>query len=108
MPGVIGLRRNVDSFDPREGSRVEGGVATSFLVALRQMAQLDLKDGRLDAIHPAVPTHHRVLIFLDLAVITQNANLPGQFSVVRHDCSRFAKGAKILAGIKTKATGMTD
>ena len=83
-------------------------MGTAFLVAPRQMAQLDLKDGRLDSIHPAIPTHHRVLIFLDLSVITQNANLPGQFGVVRHDCARFAKSTEILAGIKAKATGMAD
>ncbi len=57
------------------------------------MPQFDAKDGGLNAIHPAVPSDHSVMVFPRLAMIAQDADFFGEQIVVRHDRAGFAEGA---------------
>src|SRR4029077_12601865 len=64
------------------------------------------QDCRLDAVHPTIPTHRRMIIFLRLTVVSQHLDLLPYFRVVRHDCASLAERAEILSGIKAEATSV--
>ena len=77
-------------------------------VAAVQELELDAKDRALDAVHAAVPAHHRVVVFAGLAVVPEHADLRGQFRVIGGDRAGLAEGAEVLAGIEAEAAGHTE
>ncbi len=56
-------------------------VRAAELIAFFEMAQFDAQNGRLDSVHPAVPSDHGVVIFADLAVIPKNPDFLLQLDV---------------------------
>ena len=99
---VAGLERRHDFFNPLNTLIVLPGVPSAPLIAVIKALQLDLKDRRLNAIHPAVPTDHRVVILSNLAVVAENPDFFLQFIIVSHDSAGFAKCAQILPRVKTE------
>ena len=99
---VAGLEGRHDFFNPPESLIVLPGVPTASLIAVIKALQLNLKNCRLNAIHPAVPTDHRVVILLNLPVVAENPDLFLQFIIVSHDSAGFAKCAQILPRVKTE------
>ena len=108
VPAVGGFKRRHDFFQPLKKLIVLSGVGAAPLICLIEVTQLDSQNCRLDAVHSAVPAHHRMVVFSNLAVIPQNPDLLLQFIIVCHDSAGLAKCAEVLARIKAEATGIAD
>jgi hypothetical protein len=68
------------------------------------MSQLNSQNSRLDSVHPAIPPHHAVVIFANLAVIPKDPNLLLQLSVASHHRTGFAESAKILPRVEAETS----
>src|SRR4030095_14228071 len=66
------------------------------------MSQLDSETCALNCIHSAIPPDHGMIVFPRLAVVSQHANLVGQFEVICDNGTCFTKRAKVFPRIKTK------
>ena len=102
MLAVSGLERRHDFFNPPESLIVLPGVPPASLIAVIKALELNLKNCRLNSIHPAVPTDQRVVILLNLPVIPENPDFILQFIIVSHDSAGFAKCAQIFPRVKTE------
>ena len=80
----------------------------SKFISLFEVAQLHSENGRLNAIHPCVPANHGVVIFLDLAVISQDANFLLQIGVIGNHRAGLSECAEILPRIEAKAAHVTE
>src|SRR6188474_1702948 len=63
MPRVIRLDRRGNVVDACKRFIVEGGALAPQQVCLFEMAQFNGQDRRLDAVHPAIPSYQRVVVF---------------------------------------------
>src|SRR6476659_9918489 len=72
------------------------------------MWKFNAQNGGLDTVHSAVPTNHLVVIFADLAMISQHSDLLLQEKVVRYDRARFAECAQVFSWVETETTCVAD
>ena len=75
VPRIIRLERRSNAFDSLESLIVLQSVFASQQICFVEMSQFDGQDCRLDAVHPAIPTHRRMIIFLRLTVVSQHLDL---------------------------------
>src|SRR5438876_3381430 len=68
-----------------------------------QPSQFDPERGALDAVHPGIPTHDGVMIFLFLPVIAQHLYFFLEILVPGDDCAGLPECSQILAGIEAEA-----
>ena len=54
-------------------------VRTPKFIPSFEVPQLDRENRCLDSVHPAVPAHHGMMVFSDLAVVPEDPNLVLQF-----------------------------
>src|SRR5713101_2609428 len=100
VPGIKGLVRRYDFLNLLERLIILPRVDTPPRISAFQISKFDAEDGSLDAIHPAVPTHHAMVVLANLPVISKNAQLFLQSWVIGHNRACFAKCANVLARIK--------
>src|SRR5207249_11628439 len=108
VPGIKGLVRRYDFLNLLERLVILQRVGTPPRISAFQVSKFDAEDGSLDAIHPAVPTHHPMVVLANLPVISTNAQLFLQSWVVGLNRARFTKRAKILAPVRPKTSANTE
>src|SRR2546430_15119747 len=62
VPGIKGLGRRYDFLNLLERLVILQRVGTPPRISAFQVSKFDAEDGSLDAIHPAVPTHHPMVV----------------------------------------------
>src|SRR5882724_9920445 len=107
VPGIKGLGRRYDFLNLLERLVILQRVGAPLQISAFQVSKFDAENGSLDAIHPAVPTHHAMVVLANLPVISKDAQLFLQSWVVGHNRARFTKRAKVLARVKAKTSGIT-
>src|SRR5207237_8139041 len=108
VPGIKGLGRRYDFLNVPERFVILQRVGTPPRISAFQVSKFDAEDGSLDAIHPAVPTHHPMVVLANLPVISKDAQLFLQSWVVGHNRARFTKRTKDLARVKGKTSAITN
>lgn len=77
-------------------------------IRFTQMSQFDLQNRGLNAVHPAVPSDHGVMVFANLAMIPKNFHSLVQVAVIGNDRARFPEGPKVFPRVKTKASYISN
>src|ERR1700733_3183527 len=80
------------------------GVRSPELISSFKMSQFNAQNGCLNSVHATVPTHHRMVIFADLAMISKYANFPIQHLVSGHNCAGFTESTQILSWVETETS----
>src|SRR5258708_31443771 len=80
---------------------------TPFFGPRVQMRQFEQEDRCLDAVQASVGSNRDVLVFADLTMVPQRADLIRQLLVVSGDCTGIAPGPQVLGGIEAEATHST-
>src|SRR5256885_17094981 len=75
------------------------------LVPFGKAAQLYMENAGLQRVESAVIPFHLVIIFSQLAVVPEHADLLGYVLVIRGDSSRLTAGPEVLTGIKAGGGG---
>src|SRR5207249_440890 len=75
VPCIIRLERRRNLIDSRESVIVLQRMFAPQEICSLEMTQFDGQDCCLNAVHPAIPTHRRMIIFLRLTVVSQHLDL---------------------------------
>src|SRR5690242_2921069 len=82
------------------------GVRPPKLISSFETPQFDAQNGCLDAVHPAVPPDHGVVILADLTMVPKRPDLFLQPGVISYHRTSLAECAKILSGVKAETSGL--
>jgi len=93
--------------NPIQSPIIVGGVRTTELITFFEVFEFHPQNRGLNSIHPAVPSDHCMVVFSDLAMVSEDSDLVLQLGIVSYNCAGFPECTQVLSGIKAKAGRVT-